>query len=496
MNWLTEWSATNVIGFVFKDIFLELAKDGGRDYVKGFFKDGFDNLALADKAILQIGAGQALKEFLVLVQQQLESTDLDEIELRHYLQPFRSFIYEDTVRETLAIPFHNDERILESKILARTWNDLNLLPLPEDFHWEVVVKLYRRKVKYILQDSDRLPAILAAGNSAPTTNETSSNIAADKNNLELQGYRQALQEKYGNLRLDSLDTSGAAYDELKLWRIFVPQNVREIQEFIARVYELPKEQQLTLQQSSQFKKELSSKFKKYREIYYQQPLRSVLDVIAAREYPYLVILGDPGSGKTTLLQYMALQWTELPFSQWHSHAIPLFIELRTYIRELDCGRCRDLMEFFAADRTIINLPARILQERLKSGNATVMFDGLDEVFNPTKREEAIAAIIGFARAYPRARIAVTSRVIGYQQKRLREAGFVHFILQDLEPGQVEDFIDRWHDLTFYDPVDKERKRERLKKAIKESASIRELSGNPFAVNNDGNSQSQSRITQG
>ncbi|MDY6783431.1 MAG: hypothetical protein SW833_12970 [Cyanobacteriota bacterium] len=42
--------------------------------------------------------------------------------------------------------------------------------------------------------------------------------------------------------------------------------------------------------------------------------------------------------------------------------------------------------------------------------------------------------------YPQVRVAVTSRIIGYNPERLRDAGFVHMTLQELEPEQVERFI--------------------------------------------------------
>ena len=87
-----------------------------------------------------------------------------------------------------------------------------------------------------------------------------------------------------------------------------------------------------------------------------------------------------------------------------------------------------------------------------------MFDGLDEVFEPKKREEAITDIINFTQKYPQVRVLVTSRVIGYKPQRLRDAKFRHFMLQDLESEQIKDFINRWHNLTFKDEADKVRKR--------------------------------------
>jgi predicted NACHT family NTPase len=76
---------------------------------------------------------------------------------------------------------------------------------------------------------------------------------------------------------------------------------------------------------------------------------------------------------------------------------------------------------------------------------------------------------------------VTSRIIGYKPQRLRDAQFRHFMLQDLESDQIQDFIYRWHELTFTDEADKARKRERFQQAINTSSAIGELAGNPLLL---------------
>ncbi len=110
-----------------------------------------------------------------------------------------------------------------------------------------------------------------------------------------------------------------------------------------------------------------------------------------------------------------------------------------------------------------------------------MFDGLDEVFDPAKREEIITDIHRFTNNYKNVRVIVTSRVIGYKPQKLRDAEFNHFMLQDLSAEQIEDFMQRWHNLTYIDEGERERKRERLKRAIKDSPAIKELSGNPLLL---------------
>ncbi len=110
-----------------------------------------------------------------------------------------------------------------------------------------------------------------------------------------------------------------------------------------------------------------------------------------------------------------------------------------------------------------------------------MFDGLDEVFDPRQREDVITDIHRFTNDYPNVQVIVTSRVIGYKAQRLRYAEFRHFMLQDLESEQIQDFLHRWHQLTFNHATDRDIKKERLQRAINESKAIAELAGNPLLL---------------
>jgi hypothetical protein len=285
-------------------------------------------------------------------------------------------------------------------------------------------------------------------------------------------------------QLDSVDTSGCAYNQLKLWRLFIPQNVRQVHELLPQVYEIPKEHQRRLRESNQLDAEVSlEELQRYKEVYSQQPIRPIREVIKDKDnYRYLVILGDPGSGKSTLLQYLALDWANSTIKDASLQPIPLLIELRTYMRNRDSGQCKNFLGFFHDSSGVIcNLNQHQLVEQLKAGNALVMFDGLDEVFDPGKREDVITDIHRFTNDYPNVRVIVTSRVIGYKPQRLRDAQFHHFMLQDLDEKPIKEFINRWHNLTFNDEADKVRKLERLQRAIDTSKAIGELAGNPLLL---------------
>ena len=482
MDWLTTWGVNNSIGFFFKEILIELSRDGASKYSQVLFTDYIDsNLQLATRTNLQVLTGQLIKEFLALFQQELEDADLDDEELKAYLEPIREFVFHQDFQALLRNSINSNNYTLNYSDLKQLWSNLELSDLPAEFEWQRISKRYQRRIKFIVQELENYQ-------DTPIDNSNGYQLATlntfNTFDNQLIKYKKLIQEQYGNLRLDSLDTSGAAYDELKLWRIFIAQNVREVREFIPQVYEIPKEHQKMLRESGQLDEdELTLKeLEEYNQFYSQQPLRSVLEVIAEPEYKHLVILGDPGSGKSTLLQYITLQWAELSEPELSTAPLPLLIELRTYNREKTAAQCQSILDFFSSESSITScLDRDYIQDKLNTAKATILFDGLDEVFAPSQREQVIAEIIQFTQKYPAVKVIVTSRVIGYKQKTLAEQNFTHFMLQDLESAQVDDFINRWHDLTFYDRIDKERKRDRLKKAIKESPAIQELSGNPLLL---------------
>ncbi|MBH8556171.1 NACHT domain-containing NTPase, partial [Nostocaceae cyanobacterium CENA357] len=483
IDWLAIWGVTQAVGFVFKTIFEDLAKDAAKDWAKDLLKCIPKNiLQQLKKEDIEIAAGKALKEFLQLMQQELEDADLEEVELKQYIQPLKIFIYHKSLTEILGYPFQPDCQLIDSQVLANTWYQINLPILPQEFDWERLTKRYLKKVKAIIRESDKLRSILDSQH-LEAAKESLQQIAGIPTNFDLPGYQEGLRERYGNLKLDSLDTTGYAYNELKLWRMFIAPNVREVHQVLPHVHELPKEHLRRLRESNQLEEEIAlEELEGYKRVYFEQPFFSVLDIINDPLDKYIVILGDPGSGKSTLLQFLALNWAETPLINATSQPIPLLIELRTYMRRRENNECHNFLDFFhKCSGTIHHLNQNQLDEHLKAGNALVMFDGLDEVFDLGKREDVITDIHRFTNEYPHVRVIVTSRVIGYKPQRLRDAEFRHFMLQDLEPEQIQDFINRWHELTFNDKTDRLRKQERLQRAIDTSKAITELAGNPLLL---------------
>ncbi|MBE8967430.1 HEAT repeat domain-containing protein [Nostocales cyanobacterium LEGE 12452] len=490
VEWFTLWIGQKAVGFLVKTIISEeFFKDLVKDYAKDFFKNIFNNAVTAPfkQEPLQKAVVMALTEFLQAMQQQLKvRCKLSEAEIQNYAEDINKFIRDKSIKEILGQAFDIKCDFLDFKTLADSWKRLQLQPLPPKFNWQTITEQYLIQVQDILSDSEELRYILELQklSSIDKTLKENADIPKDFN---LPQYLETIRERYGNLKLDSLETTAREHP-VNLWQMFIPQNVRQVYQVLP---ELPKEYLRRLQESNQLDAEFEiEKFQeeteRYQRTYFEQPIRSVLDVVRDKQRKnYLVILGDPGSGKSTLLQYLALDWVEKTLDQNDFNLpIPLLIELRNYMRDRDAGSCNNFLQFYHnSPNCFYHLNQHKLHEQLKAGNALVMFDGLDEIFESAKREEVITCIHRFTNEYPYVQVIVTSRIIGYKQQQLRDAEFRHFMLQDLEPAQIKDFIERWHDKTFSqaEERDKNIKRERLQRVINESKAIAELAQNPLLL---------------
>jgi predicted NACHT family NTPase len=506
---MVEPVSAGLLGLLASQIVAELAKAALDDYVKDFFKGCIKDVeGLAKKPFAQNAVRDALKSFLTLFEQELKQSGLNKKQIQQYLQPVKQFIKETPVRQVLGSAFPGNCRVLNTAILAESWQTLTLqhpvrrnLPtftkivpanifkgqavtaLPDAFSWERVADKYLASVKLIVQQNVELREIFNT-NQFTSMERSLATIAPIPAEFNLASYQEGLREQYERLDLANLDTRSGDYEQqLTVKEIFIAQNARSCQEYLPKDYELPKEIQKRLRERGDMAAEVSPEdLERYQKAYTQQQTKSVLEIIDDVNYPYLVILGDPGSGKSTLLQYLALQWAKLPPNQLSSAPIHLLIELRKYSRSRDRKDCKDFLEFIECDSSKSDhLNKSKLHEWLQAGRAVVMFDGLDEVFEVEKRNRIVDQIHNFTQKYPAVKTIVTSRVIGYQQQRLKNADFHHFMLQDFELEQIQEFIQKWHDLTLTDRVKKAALFERLQQAIQQSRAIRELAGNPLLL---------------
>ncbi|MEV2212459.1 NACHT domain-containing protein, partial [Streptomyces sp. NPDC050997] len=306
----------------------------------------------------------------------------------------------------------------------------------------------------------------------------------------LAAYAQRVRESWGHLDLEvllPLDDQGR-HPAIRLREVFIEPGVRSDPPPV----ELPRELVRRLEESGELPNPdhlpsgVVESLKQLQDAYAQRPVRGILQVLDEEDARKTVVLGDPGAGKSTLAKYLALSlavrrpWS-VPLNALESR-VGIVVELRQYAEaQWVKGTFENFLEHRHA-QTGLSVPSAVLQHLLRSNRALIIFDGLDEIFDPKVRQAASEQIAAFAARWPLARIVVTSRVIGYKRHVLDGASFAHYMLQDLDHEQIATFTKRWYSLSC--PTDTEqaiRLAERLQSAVRDSRPVRELAGNPLLL---------------
>ncbi|MEU0407311.1 HEAT repeat domain-containing protein [Streptomyces griseorubiginosus] len=308
----------------------------------------------------------------------------------------------------------------------------------------------------------------------------------------LRRYATRVRESYGRLDLDVLiPTEEGEHPPVGLEEVFVAPAVRADPPPV----ELPRDIRQRLVDAGEWPSSLPPGLEREaldraRQAYAERPARDVLEVLADPDQARLVLLGDPGAGKSTLARHLALTLTgEIPPADPLAPLagrVPLVVELREYaVGEWRERTFEDFLTYLHGTKGMAP-PLAVVRRLLTEGRAVVVFDGLDELFDPAAREQVSHRIADFASRYGAAaggvRVVVTSRVIGYRRGVLERAGFAHHMVQDLDGRQTERFARQWYATAY--PHDQERAARlcrRLTEAVGQSRPVGELAGNPLLL---------------
>ena len=308
----------------------------------------------------------------------------------------------------------------------------------------------------------------------------------------VRSYYQRIVQQYGRLDLEAL-TPSQYEDQLRIQlnSVFVEPDVRED----LPVVDLPKhlQKRLATKESLTYSDPSgglsAEELDRLRNTYLERPRRRAFDLLGEPSAGQkVVVLGDPGAGKSTLARYIALSLADpsaLSARPIYTGHLPVLIELKSYEAARTEQGCTTFLEFLEllSRSEGLGLDEAPLHRYLSEGApAVVIFDGLDEIFNPAHRAAVARQIAAFAAKYPKVSIVVTSRIIGYSKNTLADAGFTHVTLQDLDAEQVRGFLTGWYALALQDrPADAALRKDRLLAAITESRSIGEMAGNPLLL---------------
>lgn len=206
------------------------------------------------------------------------------------------------------------------------------------------------------------------------------------------------------------------------------------------------------------------------------------DIITVLDnYEKLVILGDPGSGKSTSLKYIAYSvCSQRAGGNELQSNIPVLIKATDYEKYLsDTGR--SLSEYIIESNTKYGL---LFSESLENNKLIVLFDGLDEINVTHKRHAVVDKINSFVAQYPRIKIVVSSRIVGYKETRLGY-GFFHFEVEKFSDDQIRSFINNWYSsIASYSDKNQDnasQEAENLYLCIKQNTSVYRLACNPLLM---------------
>lgn len=147
----------------------------------------------------------------------------------------------------------------------------------------------------------------------------------------------------------------------------------------------------------------------------------------------LFILGKPGAGKTTFLKYIALQAAKQNIDK-----VPIFVSLKEW-----ADSSLKLMPFIVERFDICDFPAAQLfvVELLKSGDAIVLFDGLDEVNQESgQRDKQTREMNKYIKKYNRTQYLITCRIAASDYTF---EPFDYVEIADFTERQIERFVSNW-----------------------------------------------------
>jgi len=281
-------------------------------------------------------------------------------------------------------------------------------------------------------------------------------------------YLEYLDREYGEITLEGLPADQEVGSRrLKLENIFVPLHLERISES-QRDPSLSKEEDIHEVDRAE-----------------RQPVGEILS-----EYSRLAILAAPGGGKTTLLKRLAIAYAfpdrsglvddNLPDKSW----LPLFIRCRQ-LGDLVNAPIGDILSAIPKRAEMGNRTeafSLLVSRALRSGEALLLVDGLDEISDEGARVSFVNQLRTFLATYPNVNIVVTSREAGFRiVGGALSTHCKHYKVADFDDDDIMRLTLAWHKEVVGDSAEVRLEAEKLSKIICSSDRVRQLAKNPLLL---------------
>lgn len=163
------------------------------------------------------------------------------------------------------------------------------------------------------------------------------------------------------------------------------------------------------------------------------------DLLANKNH--CIILGDPGAGKSLLVKNIMLLLLK---GKKHT---PIRIELRKYVQEKNKHNLSiiDYLErLLKFEYQIENITKDVLSYLIEHTPTYFLFDGLDEIFDISQKEQTVGDIVNFCSTNLLVKSITTSRFIGFNDIEFTEGLFDKFSITPFNDDQIDQFIDNFY----------------------------------------------------
>jgi predicted NACHT family NTPase len=188
---------------------------------------------------------------------------------------------------------------------------------------------------------------------------------------------------------------------------------------------------------------------------------------AVERYDQLMILGKPGAGKTTFMKRLAILCNQ---GEFQPQRVPVFVALKEYAETE--GKPK-LQTYIQTQWNACGVEAAdALSSVLGSGQALVLLDGLDEVYE-TDHDRVLQDIKTFAYQFRDCQCVITCRIAA------REYIFEQFTeveVTDFDQEQIAEFATKW-----FKAKNDPKKAETFIQRLKANKPIQELATNPLLL---------------